>query len=198
MQLSFLLGLSPFFLLLSVVVFLDGSRRPDAIVEWRVLHALDNGLAAGVDLLGVVAPKGGRNGRPVVHPALQLELPHGLVVPVGLGSALGDLVAPHVGLVEVVDKVDGELDQKVSLALGVVGVVEPVVKVSLGPEPQHGVSAVLDPKGLLPLFHHNGAEGDSRQDKSPLSNEFGLWQRRALRSGHLLGEHVAVGIAGVL
>lgn len=169
------------------MVFLDGSRRANAIVEGRVFHALDNGLAAGIDLLGIVAPKGGRNGRSVVHPALQLELADGLVVSVGLGSALCDLVAPHVGFVEIMNKVDGELDQKVALALGVVGVVEPVVKVSLGSEPEHCVPAVLDPKGLLPFFHDNGAEGDSGQYESPLSDEFGLGQRRTVRSGHLLG-----------
>ena len=176
LQLPLLVGFFPFFLLFSIVVFLDGSRRTDSVVEGRVFHAFDNGLPARIDFLRIVAPKGGRNGRPVVHPAFQFKLANDLVFPVGFGPALCDLVAPNVGFVEIVDKVDGELDQEVALGLGVIGVVEPIVKISLGSKPQHGVPTVLDPKGLLPFFHHNGAEGNSRLDKSLLANEFGLWK----------------------
>lgn len=163
-----------FFLLLSIVVFLDGTRGPDAIVQRRVLHALDNGLPAGIDLLGVVGSKGRRNCRSVVHPAFELELSDNLVVSVGFCSALGDLISPDVGLVEIVDKVDGQLDQKVALHLGVVGVVEPVVKVGLGTEPEHGVSTVLDPKGLLPFLHDDRSKRNPRQNKALLADEVGL------------------------
>jgi len=146
---------------LSFVVFLDGSRSTNAIVEGRVLHAFHNGLATRIDFLRIVTSKGGRNGGPIVHPAFQFELPDNLVIPVGFGPALGDLVSPHVRFVEIVDKVDGKLDQEIALHLGVVGVIEPVIKVLLISKPQHGVPTVLDPKGLLPFFHDNRAKGNS-------------------------------------
>lgn len=135
MELSFLLGFLPFLLLLSIVVFLDGSRRADSVVKGRVLHTLDDSLPAGIHFLWIVAPKRGRNGWAVIHPALQFELPNDLAFPVGFGPALGDLVAPDVGFIEIMDKVDGELDQEVALGLGVIGVVEPVVEISLGSKP---------------------------------------------------------------
>mmetsp|Transcript_15090 Transcript_15090/g.31230 ORF Transcript_15090/g.31230 Transcript_15090/m.31230 type:complete len:405 (+) Transcript_15090:1066-2280(+) len=188
----------PFLLLLPFVVFLYGPRGTNAVVEGRVLHALDNGLAAGIDFLGVVASKGGGNGRSVIHPALQLELAHDLVFAVGFRPALCDLVAPHVRFVQIVDKVDGQLDQEIALHLGVVGIVQPVVKVSLRSEPQHGVPAVLDPVGLLPFFHHDGAKGNPRQHKALLSHQVGLGKPRGVRSRHLLGEYVAVGVSGIL
>ncbi len=143
------------------MVFLNGSSGTNTIVEWRILHAFHNSLATGIDFLGVVAAKGGRNGGSVVHPAFQFELSHNLVVSVRFCSALCDLVTPYIWFVEIVHKVDGELDQEIPLRLGVVRIVEPIAKVCLVSKPQHGVSTVLDPIGLLPLLHDNGAKGNS-------------------------------------
>lgn len=197
-HLSFLLRILPFFLLFSFVVLLDGPGSTNSIVERRVLHAFHNGLTTRVDFFWIITPKGGRNGWSVIHPAFQFELSDDLVVPVGFRPTLGDLVSPHVGFVEIVDKVDGKLDQEVALHLGVVGIVEPIVKVLLRSKPQHGVPTVLDPKGLLPFFHDNRAKGNSRQDKALFANEFGLGKSRRLRSRDLLGEHSAVRIARIL
>lgn len=156
------------------MVFLDGSGGANAVVERCVLHAFHNGLATRIDFFRIEASEGSCNGWSVVHPAFQFELSHDLVFAVGFRPTLGDLVSSHVGFVEIVDEIDGELDQKIALKLGVVGVVEPIVEVSLRSKPQHGVSAVLDPKGLLPFFHDNRAKGNSRQDKSLFANEMGL------------------------
>lgn len=186
-----------FLFLLLFVVFLDSSGGTNAIVERCVLHAFHNRLATRIDFFRIIASKGSRNGRSVVHPAFQFELSNDLVFAVGFRPALGDLVSPHVWFVEIVDEVYGKLDQEAALQLGVVGVVEPIVKVSLGPKPQHGVSAVLDPKGLLPFFHDNRAKGDSRQDKALFANEFGLGKSRRLRSRYCLCECSTVRIADI-
>jgi hypothetical protein len=155
------------------VVFLDGTRGANAIVQRRILHAFHNGLATGIDFFGVVRSKGGRNGRPVIHPPFQFELAHHLGA-IRFGPALRHLIAPDVGFVQVVDKVDGQFDQKVALGLGVVRIVQPVVKVGFVAEPQHGVTAILNPKGLFPLFHDNGAKGNAGQDVSLFADQFGF------------------------
>ena len=108
-----LLELLHFFLLFAFVVFLDCSSGTNSIVEWSILHAFDNSLATSINFLGIVTAKGGRNGGSVVHPALQFELSDNLVVSVRFCSALCNLVTPYIRFVEIVHKVDGELDQEI-------------------------------------------------------------------------------------
>ena len=110
-------------------MFLDGSGCTDAIVKRRVLHAFHDGLAARIDFFWIIAAKGSRDGRSVVHPAFQFELSNNLLFSIGFRPALGNLVSSHVGFVKIVDEVDGELDQEVALHLRVVGVVEPIVEI---------------------------------------------------------------------
>ena len=116
----------------------DGSSGTDPVACRSVSHALYDGLAEIVNLLGVTRTKGGRNGGTVVHPPLQLELADELFA-VGLRARLCHLVTTDVGLVEVVHKVDGELNEEIPLRRRQVGVVEPVVKVRVRPEPKHRV-----------------------------------------------------------
>jgi len=168
------------------MMFLDGSGCTDAIVKRCVLHASHNSLAARIDFFGVVAAEGGCDGRSVVHPAFQFELSNNLFFSVGFRPALGNLVSSDVWFVEIVDEINRELDQEVALHLRVIGIVEPIIKIRLRSKPQHGMSAVLDPKGLLPFFHHNGAERNSRQDETLLAHEIGLGKRRSLASRYLL------------
>jgi len=126
---SLLLFLLPFLLLLSVMVFFDSTRCTNAIVKRRVFHAFNYGLSTRIDFFWVEATKSSRNRRPIVHPAFQFELPHNLSFSVGFRPALGDLVSSHVRFVEIVDEIDGKLDQEVALHLCVVGIVEPIVKI---------------------------------------------------------------------
>jgi len=179
------------------VVFLDGSSCTNAVVERCVLHAFHNSFATRIDFFWIIASEGSRNGRSVVHPAFQFELSHNFVFAVWFRPTLGDLVSSHVGFVEIVDKIDGKFDQEIALHLGVVGIIDPIVEVSLRSKPQHGVSAVLHPKGLLPFFHHDSAKGNSRQDKPLLADEFGLWKSRSPRSYYLLGKYISVGIGAI-
>lgn len=158
LYLSLFLLLPPFLLLLSIVMFFDGSRCTDAIVERRVLHAFHDGLSARIDFFRVIATKGSRNRGSVIHPSFQFELPHNLGFSVGFRPTLGNLVSSHVWFVEIVDEIDGELDQEVALHLCVIRIVEPIVEIRLRSKPQHGVSTVLNPKGLLPFFHDDGPE----------------------------------------
>jgi len=176
-------------------MFLDGSRCTDAVVERCVLHAFHNSRATRINFSRIAASEGSRNGRSVVHPAFQFELSNDLVFAVWFRPALGDLVSSHVGFVEIVDKIDGKLDQEVALHLGVVGIVNPIVKVRLRSKPQHGVSTVLDPKRLFPLFHHNSTKGNSRQHVSLFANELGLGKIGSLCPLYLMGNHSAIRIA---
>jgi len=148
-----------------------GPRRSDATIQRRIAHALHNGLAQGVHFGRIVTSKGRCNGGTVVHPPLQFELPYHLVA-VALGAALRDLVAADVGLVEIVDEIDGQFDEKIAFRLYEIGIVEPVVKVGLRTEPEHRVGSVLHPKGLLPLFHDNGAKGNAREHKALFLDQF--------------------------
>ena len=136
---------------------MNRSRGPDSIFQGSVSHTFNNGLAKVFDLLDIVRSKGGGNGRSVVHPPFQFELPDHLI-PIRLDSGLSDLIPSDIGLVQIMDKVDGQFDQKVALSLCMVGVIKPVLEIFFGSEPQHGMGPVLDPKGLFPLFHDNGPE----------------------------------------
>lgn len=75
------------------------------------------------------------------------------------------------------NKVNGEFDQIVSLGLGVIGVVQPIIKVFFISEPKHGVRSVLHPKALFPFLHNNRAKGNARQDVSLIANQFNTRQR---------------------
>lgn len=128
----------------TTVLLTNGSSGPDPFSHRSVSHAFDNRLTQLINFLRVARRKGSSNRRSVVHPAFQLELSQNLVA-VLLAASLRDLVPPHIRLVQIVNEIDGELDEEVALLLGVVRVVEPVVKVSVGSEPEHRVRAVLDP-----------------------------------------------------
>jgi len=168
-------------------VFLDCSRSTNSVVKRCVLHTFHNGFAASVDFFWIIASKCSRNCRTVIHPAFQLKLSHYLApFTIGFRPALGDLVTPHIWLVKIMNKIDGKLDQEIALQLGVVRVVEPIVKISLISKPKHGVPAVLDPKGLLPFFHNNCPERNSRQNMSLFADKFCLGKSRSLRSLYLL------------
>ena len=94
------------------------------------------------------------------------------------------------------DKIDRQLDQKVSLCLIVIRIVQPIVKIRLVSEPEHCMRAILDPKGLFPLFHDNGAKGNPRQDITRLAYQFCLGQGRSSWRGSA-SNRLCVGIAGL-
>ena len=149
-------------LLMSVCTSLSHSTRgSNTSIQRSVPHASHQCLAQVVHFLGIVRPKSCGNGRSVVHPAFELELTNQFG-PVRLGSALGHLVPSHIWFVQVMRKINGQLNEEVALRLRMVGVVEPIVKIRLRPEPQHGMRTVLDPKALLPLLHYNGTKGNTR------------------------------------
>lgn len=166
-------------LMLSVGPCLSHSTRgSNTSIQRSVPHASHQCLAQVVHFLGIVGSKRCGNGRSIIHPAFELELTNQFG-PVRLGSALGHLVPSHVGFVQVMCKINGQLNEKIALGLGVVGVVEPIVKIRLRSEPQHGVRTVLDPKALLPLFHDNSTKGNTRQNISSLFHHISSRQGRS-------------------
>jgi len=146
--------------LLPFMMLFHSSCGANSIIQRSVLHALDNGFTAGIYFFWVVRSKGSRNGRSIIHPTLQFELSYHFVS-VGFGTTLRDLVSSHIWFVQIVYKIDSQFDQKIPLGLRMIRIVEPIVKVGLVSEPQHGVTAILNPKGLLPFFHDNSSEGNS-------------------------------------
>ena len=98
------------------------TRGSNAIIQRSIAHTFNNGLTQRIHFLGIVRTKGGSNGRAIVHPAFQFELPDHLV-PIRFDSTLGDLIAANVWFIQVVYKVDRQLDHEVSLRLGVIGIV---------------------------------------------------------------------------
>ena len=106
------------------------SSSPDTSRQWRVAHAFHQSFAQVIHLLRVVGTKGRRNRGSVIHPTFQFELANHFVT-VRLGAALCHLVPTYRGLVQVVHKVDRQLDQEISLGLVVVGIVQPIIKVRL-------------------------------------------------------------------
>ena len=170
--------------LLSFVMFLDSTRGPNSIVQWCILHAFHNGFPTSIDFFGVVRTKSCGDGRSIVHPTFQFELPNNLCA-VGFGSTLRHLISTNVGFVQVMHEINSQLDQKVALCLIVIGIVEPIVKIRFVAKPQHGVAAILNPKGLLPLFHHNGTKRDSRKNVSLFAHQFSFGKRGRSGSGLL-------------
>lgn len=136
------------------------TRGPNATRKGRVAHTFYQSLAKIVDFFGVVGTKGSGNGGPIVHPTFQLELTNHFVA-IGFGTTLCHLITSDGRLVQIMHKVDCQLDQEVSLRLIVVWVIQPIIKVRLRSEPKHGMRSILHPKGLLPLFHDNGTKGNA-------------------------------------
>lgn len=145
-----------------IVLFLllHSASRPYPVVQWSISHAFHNRLAQLLYLFVIIRAKGSCNGRPVIHPALQLELAHHLCT-VGFDTTLCDLITTNIGLVQVVNKVHRQLDQKVALSLGMIGIVQPILKIFLRTEPQHSMRPVLYPERLFPLLHNNSTETNS-------------------------------------
>jgi len=112
----------------------DGPRRSDSTRKWSVAHTFYQSLAKVIHFLGIVRSKGSRNRWAIVHPTFQLELTNHFVT-IGLGATLRNLVSSHGGLVEIVDKINRQLDQEISLRLTMIRIVQPIIKVGLGPEP---------------------------------------------------------------
>lgn len=108
----------------------DCPRGSDPIIKRSIAHAFYNCLPESVDFLWVVGTKRCGDCRTIIHPTFQFELSNHLVA-IGFDSALSDLVTSDVWFVQVMYKVDCQLDQKVSLCLRVIWIVEPVIKVTL-------------------------------------------------------------------
>jgi hypothetical protein len=157
-----------------------GGSNPS--VQWSISHALNNSLTERIDLFRIVRSKRSRDRGTVIHPSFKFELPHHLGS-IRLGSTLRHLIPTNIWFVQVVHKVDGQLDQEISLSLRMIGVIKPVVKVSLRPKPKHGVGSILYPVGLLPFFHDNCSKGDTRQNITSLPHQIGLGQCRRIRGG---------------
>lgn len=132
----------------------------DPSVQWSISHALNNSLTERIDLFGIVRSKRSRDRGTVIHPSFKFELSHHFGS-IWFGSTLRHLIPTNIWFVQVVYKVDGQLDQEISLPLRMIGVVKPVVKVTLRSKPKHGMGSILYPVGLLPFFHDNCSKGDT-------------------------------------
>lgn len=152
------------------------TSRSDTTRERSIAHALYQGLTKIIHFLWIVGSERSRDRRSIVHPAFQFELANHFVA-IRLGAALGHLIAPNRRLVQVMHKVDSQLDQEISLRLIVIRIIQPIIKVCLRSKPQHGMGSVLYPKGLFPLFHHNGAKRNATQDKALFPYQISLGQR---------------------
>ena len=152
----------------------DGTCRSNSVVQRRIAHAFHNSLAQIIDFFGIIRPKCCRNGGSIVHPALQLELANHFA-PVRLSATLGDLVSSDAGFIQVMHKIDRQLDQEVALNLIVIRIIQPIIKVRLGTKPKHCMRPILHPKRLFTLLHDNGAKGNSRHDEALFSNKLRFW-----------------------
>ena len=126
-------------------------------IQGSVPHTSDQCFSQVVHLLGIVRTKGCSNGWSVIHPAFQLKLTYQFRS-VGFCSTLGDLVSSHIGFVQIMRKIDGQFDEKIALGLGVIRIVEPIIKIRLRSEPEHGMRTILDPKALFPFLHDNSTK----------------------------------------
>lgn len=161
--------------LATIIISSHSTSRTNSISKRRVPHAFHNGLAQLIHLLGVMGGKGSGNCGTIIHPALELELPQKLLL-VLFAASLRYLVASYIWLVEIMHKVDGKLDEKVSLLLSMIWVVQPVIKVGMRPEPKHGMRSILDPVCLLPLLQQNGSKRNTRQNIAGLEHFLSLRQ----------------------
>ena len=157
-----------------------GGSNPS--VQWSISHALNNSLSERIDLFRIVRSKSSRDRGTVIHPSFKFELSHHFGS-IRLGSTLRHLIPTNIWFVQVVYKVDSQLDQEISLSLRMIRVVKPVVKVGLRPKPKHSVGSILYPVGLLPFFHDDCSEGDARQNKTSLPHQISLGQWRRIRGG---------------
>lgn len=144
-------------IMIFMMILTHSTSGPNAILERRVSHAINDCLTQIVHFSLILASKGSSNRRTIVHPSLKLELTNKLS-PIRFCVTLRHLVSTNVWLVQVVYKVNGQLDQKVSLSLRQVRVVEPFIEMIFRAEPQHSVTTILDPIRLLPFLHENRAK----------------------------------------
>ena len=170
------------------------SRCSNPVRQGRIAHTFHHGLSQGIDFTRLVTPKSGRDCRSVIHPPFQFELSDHFDA-VRFRPALGDLVPADIGLVQVVDEIDGEFNEVIPFRLRVVRVVEPIVKIGLAAKPQEGVGTILDPIRLLPFLHDNRTKGHAGEDVTGFAHELGFGEGRRA-SGSALGEFVGVFVAG--
>jgi len=170
------------------------SCSPNSSIQRRVPHAFHDRFAKSIYFLRVVRSKRGGDGRPVIHPAFELELSNHFGA-IRLGPALRHLISANVRFVQIMHKVDGELDEKVTLRLVVVWIIQPFVKIMFGPKPKHRVRSILYPICLLPLFHDDRAKGYARQDISTLPHQIGLRQRGRSRGALPTCDFGTVGVS---
>ena len=158
------------------MILTNSSGCTNSVPHRCIPHALHNSLPKLVHFSWITGTKCCRNSRAVIHPSLQFKLTNELLS-IGLDASMSHLVSPYVRFVQVMNKMYGQFDQKIPLRLGVVRVVQPIIKIRMGPEPKHRVRAVLTPERLLPFLQKDGAKRNTGENVAGLHHHFSLGQR---------------------